>query len=51
MWLNCWEERVEKKTITKDEYLLQNTVDGLCVTIKSTIELFIFWSNVILNMY
>jgi len=38
-WINCWEDQVENKYITKDEYLTQNTADGLRVTIKSTLEL------------
>lgn len=38
-WLNCWEEQVENGKISKDEYLTQNTADGLRVTIKSMLEL------------
>jgi len=39
VWINIWEEQVETKKLTKDEYLTQNTADGLRVTIKSTLEL------------
>jgi len=39
VWLNRWEEQVETKKITKDEYLTQNIANGLRVTIKSTLEL------------
>jgi hypothetical protein len=39
VYINCWEDQVENKKITNDEYLTQNTADGLRVTIQSTIEL------------
>ncbi|XP_026666952.1 uncharacterized protein LOC113463923 [Ceratina calcarata] len=39
LWLNNWESNVSKKLITKDEFLPNNTTQGLRVTIKSTMDI------------
>ncbi|KAE9544309.1 hypothetical protein AGLY_001488 [Aphis glycines] len=38
-WINLWESNVKNNLIPEEEYLTKNTVDGLRVTIRSTIEL------------
>lgn len=38
-WLDAWELNVQKELITANEFLTQQTAEGLRVTINSTIEL------------
>lgn len=38
-WLDAWELNVQKELITTNEFLTQQTAEGLRVTINSTIEL------------
>lgn len=39
MWLNDWEQNLRNKLITDDMFLTKQTVEGLRITIKSTIDL------------
>lgn len=41
-WLDSWESKVKDGVITSNEFLTQQTAEGLRVTIKSTIELSTF---------
>jgi len=38
-WLDNWEEQMIHKKISNQEFLTQSTIDGLRVTINSTIQL------------
>jgi len=38
-WLDSWESKVTDGLISSNEFLTQQTAEGLRVTIKSTIEL------------
>lgn len=38
-WLDAWELNVQKELITANEFLTQQTAEGLRVTINSTVEL------------
>lgn len=37
-WIKCWESNLTKNLIEKDNFLTQNTADGLKITIASTID-------------
>jgi len=39
VWLNDWEQNLRNKLITDDMFLTKQTVEGLKITIKSTIDL------------
>ena len=38
-WLNDWEQRVQDGILTKNNFLTDNTAEGLRVTLRSTIDL------------
>lgn len=38
-WLNSWEKNVNELKINHNEFLTRSTAEGLCVTLRSTIEL------------
>ncbi|KAL4091679.1 hypothetical protein QTP88_026332 [Uroleucon formosanum] len=39
IWLNNWETNVKKTKLSQNEFLTSSTAKGLCVTIRSSIEL------------
>jgi len=39
LWLNNWELKVETGEVQQDQFLSDNTAEGLRVTLNSTIEI------------
>ncbi|KAF0715349.1 Uncharacterized protein FWK35_00028535, partial [Aphis craccivora] len=38
-WLNCWESEVSNKIVSAEQFLTKETVEGLRVTLHSTVDL------------